>query len=247
MSVQDVFEAASVQDIGGRSEQQDRVAILWSDTAILVILADGMGGEIRAAFAAQSVIDAASELFNEAARTPVAELLTSAVETAHGLINSGATTLQFPGSTCVLLHLTPEKASWTYIGDSRLYRFRGGRFLDRTVDYTQADLARRDGLISEEKARTAPGRNELFGYLGGMGWPQTRVESVDVSERDSFILCSDGLWENTDTRELEAAVAAKNLSRSLRELVSTARSRGGRRCDNISVAAVRRKHKLQVA
>ena len=65
------------------------------------------------------------------------------------------------------------------------------------------------------------------------------MHSADIFERDSFLLCSDGLWENTDTQELEATVTAKNLSRSLRELVNAARSRGGASCDNISVAAVR--------
>ena len=80
----------------------------------------------------------------------------------------------------------------------------------------------------------------LFGYLGGtLRWPQIEVKSAKVSECDSFLLCIDGLWENVDTQELEAVFAAKKLSRALRELVSAARSRGGAKCDNISVAAVR--------
>ena len=239
MSIQGTYEAAYLQDIGGRSEQQDRVAILWSDAACLVVPADGMGGHIRGAFAAQSVIDAASNPFEEDAQVPAADLLKIAVETAHNLINTGAKSLQFPGSTCVMLHLTMSQATWTNIGDSRLYRFRDGQYLDRTVDHTDVDLARLEGLLSEEEARADPRRNRLFGYLGGLQWPQIEVKSADISERDSFLLCSDGLWENVDTQELEAVFAAKKLSRTLRELVSAARSRGGAKCDNISVAAVR--------
>ena len=239
MSIQEIFEAACFQDIGGRSEQQDRVAILWSDAACLVVLADGMGGHIRGAFAAQSVIDAASDPFEEEAQVPAADLLKIAVETAHILINTGAKSLQFPGSTCVMLHLTMSKATWTSIGDSRLYRFRDGQYLDRTADHTEVDLARLEGSLSEEEARTDPRRNWLFGHLGGLQWPQIEVKSANISERDSFLMCSDGLWENVDTQELEAVFAAKKFSRALRELVSVARSRGGTECDNISVAAVR--------
>ena len=239
MNIREIFEAASFQDIGGRSEQQDRVAILWSDAACLVVLADGMGGHIRGAFAAQSVIDVTRDLFEGTAETPTADLLKNAVEKAHYLINTGEKSFQFPGSTCVMLHLTKSKATSTNIGDSRLYHFRDGRYLDRTVDHADVDVARLDGLLSEEEARTDPRRNRLFGYLGGLQWPQIEVKSAHISERDSFLLCSDGLWENVDTQELEAVFAAKKLSRALRELVSAARSRGGAKCDNISVAAVR--------
>ena len=239
MRIQNFYEAAWFQDIGARSEQQDRVAILWSDTACLAVLADGMGGEIRGAFAAQMVIDAASYQFHGLVQDSAADLLTLVVETADELINTGWKSSFFPGSTCVLLHLTPSKATWTNVGDSRLYRFREGRYLDRTVDHTNVDLARREGWLSEEETRAHPGKNRLFGYLGGWQRPQINVHSADIFERDSFLLCSDGLWENTDTQELEATVTAKNLSRSLRELVNAARSRGGASCDNISVAAVR--------
>lgn len=239
MNFRETFEAACFQDIGGRSEQQDRVAILWSDAACIAVLADGMGGHIRGAFAAQSVINVTSDLFEEGAHVPAADLLKSAAETAHNLINTGAKSFQYPGSTCVMLHLTTSQATWTNIGDSRLYRFRDGQFLDRTVDHTDVDIARQEGLLSEEEARTDPRRNWLFGHLGGLQWPQIEVKSADISERDSFLLCSDGLWENVDTQELEAVFAAKKLSRALRELVYAARSRGGSQCDNISVVAVR--------
>ena len=139
-----------------RSEQQDRVAILWSDTACLAVLADGMGGEIRGAFAAQMVIDAASYQFHGLVQDSAADLLTLFVETADELINTGWKSSFFPGSTCVLLHLTPSKATWTNVGDSRLYRFQDGRYFDRTVDHTSVDLARLDGRLSEEEARVHP-------------------------------------------------------------------------------------------
>ncbi len=241
MSIQDFYEAACFQDIGGRREQQDRVAVLWSDAACLAVVADGMGGEIRGAFAAQMVMDAASCQFHGIAQASAADLLKLCVETADELVNTGWKSSFFPGSTCVLLHLTPSKATWVNVGDSRLYRFQDGRYFDRTVDHTSVGLTRLDGRLSEEEARVHPGKNRLFGYLGGWQRPQINVHSTEISERDSFLLCSDGLWENVDTQELETAVAAKKLSRALRELVSQARSRGGASCDNISVAAVRRK------
>ena len=43
------------QDIGGRREQQDRVAAFWDDAFALIVLADGLAGHIDGALAAVSV------------------------------------------------------------------------------------------------------------------------------------------------------------------------------------------------
>ena len=48
MIVQEIYEASSFQDIGGRAEQQDRVEVLWSNAACLAVLADGMGATYAA-------------------------------------------------------------------------------------------------------------------------------------------------------------------------------------------------------
>ena len=165
MRIQNFYEAAWFQDVGARSEQQDRVAILWSDAACLAVLADGMGGEIRGAFAAQMVIDAASYQFHGLVQDSAADLLTLFVETADELINTGWKSSFFPGSTCVLLHLTPSKATWTNIGDSRLYRFREGRYLDRTVDHTSVDWL--DGKGGCPKKKQEPTQEEPSVWVPG--------------------------------------------------------------------------------
>ena len=77
MRIQDKYEVASCQDIGGRKEQQDRVAVLWHDEACLIVLADGLGGHDHGAFAAQTVVDVADEVFNADPRAAAAELLDS--------------------------------------------------------------------------------------------------------------------------------------------------------------------------
>ena len=141
MSVQDLYEAAYCQDIGARHEQQDRVEILWSDAACLVVLADGLGGHIRGAFAAQTAIDLASSTFERATprRSTPGEIFKTIVLNANERLNDAAEGLfsrGFPGTTCVLLHLTKAKACWTHLGDSRLYRFKDGRITEKTNDHS---------------------------------------------------------------------------------------------------------------
>ena len=59
MRIADQYDIACLQDIGGRKEQQDRVAVLWSDAACLVVVADGLGGHAEGAFASQTAVDVA--------------------------------------------------------------------------------------------------------------------------------------------------------------------------------------------
>ena len=84
MHISDIYEVDYLQDIGGRKEQQDRVAILRSDSACLVVLADGLGGHIDGAFAAQTVVDVAREVFDARIRAAEpAELFEAIVTDAH--------------------------------------------------------------------------------------------------------------------------------------------------------------------
>ena len=156
MNIADLYEAACCLDIGGRKEQQDRVEILWSDAACLVVLADGMGGHIDGALAAQTAIDSAREAFDASVQGSAAALLKDIVETAHERINGATQDDLYPSATLVLLHLTPSTATWTHLGDSRLYRFKNGRYLERTKDHSYPE-------------------GGMYACLGA-GWKMPRIE-----------------------------------------------------------------------
>ena len=222
MSVQDIYEAACFQDIGGRKEQQDRVEILWSDAACLVVLADGLGGHIDGAWAAQTAVDVANETFHADPSADAADLFQAIIADAHERINTGEKHGNYPGTTCVLLHLTPHKATWTHVGDSRFYHFRDSHRVARTEDHSS--------YFGMMYACLGGGLEEL---------PDLAIGTVETSASDSFLLCSDGLSGNVDEEDMGGVFNARDLPGALRELVSQARSLGGESCDNISVAAVR--------
>lgn len=234
------IDTATCTDIGGRDEQQDRVAVLHNGNAYLLVLADGMGGHQGGALAAQAVLDVAGEhIHGEKKRRPP-DLLDSIVSSAHDRINAvGAERGLVPHSTCVLLYLNEMQAHWAHVGDSRLYRFRSGRLIDRTVDHSVVELMRLQGRISEEEMKTHPDQNRLYEALGGSKPPGIDTGGTEISQHDGFLLASDGLWENTKDAELGAVFEARNLAEALRNLVMRARKRGGPGCDNISVAAAR--------
>ena len=85
------YETACPADIGGREEQQDRVAVFSGTSAHLLALADGVGGHEGGALAAQALIDVARDSFrafeSNSEGTP-AHLLERIVLNAHERINA---------------------------------------------------------------------------------------------------------------------------------------------------------------
>ena len=184
-----------------------------------------MGGHIDGALAAQTAINTAREAFDASVQGSAAALLKDIVETAHERINGLTQDDLYPSATLVLLHLTPSTATWTHLGDSRLYRFKNGRYLERTKDHSYPE-------------------GGMYACLGA-GWqlPRIDVSYADISEGDGFLLCSDGLWENVDDQQLEAAIRRSGHARRPTGAphVDYVHLHGRGFGDNISVAAVRRR------
>lgn len=237
------YETACLADIGGREEQQDRVAVYSGTSAHLLVLADGVGGHEGGALAAQALIDVARDSFrsfeSNSKDTP-AHLLERIVLNAHERINAlGHEHDIKPHSTCVLLYLDSEAAAWVHVGDSRLYRFAKGRLAERTIDHSIVELMRLQGRITEAEMKTHQDKNRLFEALGGDQRPQTDAGGKETATGDGFLLASDGVWENVDDADIEGAIQAEDLATALRHLVESAKAHGGPECDNLSVAAVR--------
>ena len=235
------IETGSYSDVGGREEQQDRVAVLsCRSDAHLLVVADGMGGHEGGAVAAQAVVDAASHRFATGNIEDSTELLTAIVDEAHWQINDAGTELGCsPRTTCVLLHVAGGMAAWAHVGDSRLYRFEEGRLVERTLDHSVVELMRLEGRITEREMADHPDQNRLYAALGGPEPPNPDVAGTAISPGAGFLLVSDGIWEHVPERMLETVMKAPELGSALRELALAAKSVGGPGCDNLSAAAWR--------
>ena len=234
------IETGSHSDIGGREEQQDRVAVLNCTGGHLLVVADGMGGHQGGAVAAQAVVDAASHCFSAGDIENSTDLLAAIIEEAHRRINDAGIELGCsPRTTCVLLHVSAGMASWAHVGDSRLYRFQEGRLMERTLDHSVVELMRLQGRITEQEMADHPDQSRLYEALGGPEPPNPDVGGTAIAPGMGFLLMSDGMWEHVPERLLEAVMKAPDLNSALRELALAAKSVGGPRCDNLSVAAWR--------
>lgn len=235
-----VWETAAADSIGGRSEQQDRVAVFTDHAggAVLAVVADGLGGHAGGAAAAQAVIDAASECWRQTPK-PVAEpehLLTDICLAAHRRIVALAGETGIEGhSTCALFYGDGAATAWLHVGDSRIYRFRGQTPAGRTRDHSLIQRMLERGDIAEADMADHPDQNMLLQALGGDREPQPDTAGAASGEYDSFLLCSDGLWEAIAADEMGRALVGRPLATVAGELTGVAAGRRGFRSDNIAV------------
>jgi PPM family protein phosphatase len=233
--------------IGGRKEQQDRVAIHSSDDGQrhLLALADGMGGHRAGALAAQVVIDTAASHFSGQAVADPQVFLENLCDEAHSGIRAlSEDEMLSPGSTCAFLYLSGPEAYWAHVGDSRLYHFRDGKLLNRTSDHSVLQLMLAQGDIEENSDAARTFQNQLYRRLGGMEQPEPDFGATAVEPGDLFVLSSDGFWQAVAAeqiiRELEQSDTLQN---GAEELVQFALRQSEKECDNISVALAQWKAK----
>jgi protein phosphatase len=241
-------QAAVMTDIGCvRAINEDSIAFVRPLTperkgkGYLAVVADGMGGHNSGEVASQLAITLVPEAYY--AQPEVSKrALEEAVQFANHMIHQAA--MDRPGhsgmgTTCTALLLKDGAAWCAHVGDSRLYLVRNGRIYLMTEDHSLVMSLVKDGQITLEQARRHPARNVITRAVGSEPWVEVSCwgDSFPVQERDFFILCSDGLYEHLDERELLGYSEWPKLDEACRSMVALAKSRGGE--DNISVGLLR--------
>jgi len=130
------------------------------------------------------------------------------------------------GSTLVALLVYEGRFYVLNVGDSRLYRFRGGNLAQLTRDHS----------LREMTGNTTAADNVIINSLGGGGrvFVDFGPAGGKVLDGDVFMLCSDGLSGMVKDDQLEELLSS---SVTAGELVDSAKRAGGE--DNISVVLAR--------
>ncbi|MGQ0652150.1 MAG: PP2C family protein-serine/threonine phosphatase [Betaproteobacteria bacterium] len=240
------FELASDTRIGARRVNQDRLGYWQTGEALFLALADGMGGHLRGEVAAQRSMEVLADEFRRAARPRIAEpetFLGTALHAAHAAILVEGRRMRLPESprTVVVACLVQDgAASWTHVGDCRLYLIRDSRVVRRTRDHSVVQQLIDQGRIREEAIESHPERNRLLQCLGGLLAPRPEpAQRETLAPGDVLLLCSDGFWGALAPRQLLHSIATRPLREAIDELAALAERRAGERCDNVSVLAVR--------
>jgi PPM family protein phosphatase len=233
---------------GHRTENQDRVELVASSEAVLMIVVDGMGGHAHGARAAEVTVATLKEAFAEVA-LPVFDpqgFLTLSLARAHDRVvklGDGVALDHKPRATCAVCLVQDGGSYWAHVGDSRIYQLRGGAIKQRTRDHSHVELLLREGLIAESEMRDHPMRNFVECCLGGDApLPDMSVTARNKLEPgDMLLVCTDGLWSGLEDGDFGSASREDGtpVERVVRALAERAVTTNAPHSDNTSVAAVR--------
>jgi serine/threonine protein phosphatase PrpC len=231
--------------IGARLVNQDRLGHWRTERALLMVVADGLGGHPRGELAAQISVDHFAAAFQRDARpvlTDPREFLVRAMTGAHAAILREAYKLELPDvprTVIVACVVQDGHAYWAHIGDCRLYLVRSGRIAVQTRDHTVVQHLVDAGRIAEDAVATHPERNRILQCLGGYQAPRPDpVAKARLARNDLLVLCSDGLWGPLTQRHLLHSFATLPLGEALGDLAQLAEQRSGPQCDNVTVLAM---------
>ncbi len=226
---------------GARPTNQDRTAAADRGNAVIMVLADGLGGhrggEVAAETLVQTVIRAFQSVKHPEITNPSAFLALTILKAHKAIVERGKTYVPplEPRTTCVVCLVQNGYAYWAHVGDSRLYHFRNGRLLKRTRDHTTIEQLRGDGLLTEDEMRGHPNKGHLLKCIGGPNAPTVSLGEETVLHRgDVLVLCSDGLWEAFTPEQIGQRVATSPLDEATEEMLLAAERKMGDACDNVS-------------
>ncbi len=242
------FSICQASRIGGRKYNQDRVGYAYTNEALLMVLADGMGGHLHGEVAAQLTVNTFMRAFVRIAQPAIADpatFLTGTMQSAHEAIINYAQDQKLggnPGTTCVAALLQGGWVSWAHAGDSRMYLLRDGQVAALTHDHSIVQQWADCGIISQSETRTHSERNKITNCLGGVGrmFYVDPIQAIALqSSSDVLLLCSDGLWGPLSDEELAAGFNSDGLSDSLETMMDRALARAGSGADNTTAVVVR--------
>lgn len=231
-----VVYAGKICDIGKRPNNEDSVYVDLRNG--LFVVADGAGGEDSGEVASNIVVTIIKDYiasskchFKDRKR-----LLIEAIKAANLRIYQIATTQKKAtmATTTTALLIGPGVYFIAHVGDSRAYFTSDKKIKQITKDHSKVQEMVDAGIITQEQARHHELSNIITRAVGIK--PEIEIDTFEgeFRDRNSIILCSDGLWGSVSDEEIVNITHSINDPQNACEkLVEMAINNGA--TDNISV------------
>lgn len=238
-------EYASLSRQGGREKNEDACGYCVTDAGSFFVVSDGAGGHGGGEVASETAIRTALSAYNAVPdfSTDNIRKLMSQVSSAVRYGQSLSDRLKKMSATITGLFINPDgsKALWAHIGDTRLYLFRRGEWVQLTKDHSIVQRYIDAGLVDPQGSRTHKDRNMLFAALGMQENVEVEVRELefDLQEGDAFLLCTDGLWELVNEEEMQEQLVYSSAAQEwLLRMEHRLETRARHGHDNYSAMAV---------
>src|SRR5215475_10770487 len=171
----------------------------------LFLVADGVGGRSGGGVASQIVVDVFSKVFAQRHHEDLRNIVENTIELCNQKIYEDARSnpdLDGMATTIAMLAVEGKRAIVAHVGDSRVYRFDRKGLICLTEDHSEVSEALRAGLITAEQAAQHPRRNVISRALGAEIEVEPDFREIEIDDRTSFVLCSDGVTRHVTDQEI---------------------------------------------
>lgn len=236
---------------GPRPYNQDRLAYSYSKDALLLVIADGMGGYRHGEVAAQLAVTTMTEAFQRLAVPTLsspAKFLIEHIQQIHDMIDQlteEREMLEAPRTTIVAAVVQRGVLYCAHVGDTRLYHFRDGHLLYRTEDHSIVQSLYSKGMISKDDMSTHPYRHKVYSCLGGDVPPKIELaDRQELAEGDTVLLCTDGVWGAVADEQIKQILGGSSISENITSLLNQAEIVSQEKGDNMSAIGLQWGDKL---
>ncbi len=211
----------------------------------LYAVCDGMGGADSGEEASYCAVHELSLGYQELNKKLQPDELTDVLYNISEKIRQEALQRgQKSGTTIAMAVVDDGQLCLANVGDSRVYRLRNNSLQQMSVDHSKIQRMMSMGLITPEQARTDPSRHVITQYLGmpsDIKIAPYISQPSELRENDIYLLCSDGLTDMVEDKQIEAVLASKaDLKEAAQTLMKAAMQNGGR--DNTTIMLLRVKN-----
>lgn len=219
----------------GKVRRINEDALLVEKHYPLFMVADGMGGHAAGDVASRMLAEHLGGLQLADDLQDAMDQVSSAVDNCNrAMIDYARQRLSGEGigSTIVAMLARGVSGACVWAGDSRLYRARDGHLEQLTGDHSHvADLVRA-GRLSAEEALNHPSSNAITRAVGAAPELELDSETFEIRMGDTYLLCSDGLYQEVSDGEMLASMLTEDIWRGSQQLLNLCLDRKAR--DNIT-------------
>ncbi|MBL1262038.1 MAG: serine/threonine-protein phosphatase [Thiotrichaceae bacterium] len=237
-----LWSSAAATDPGAvRAMNED--AIFSNPTIGLWAVADGMGGHEAGDVASNMIAESLNQIGAQAQVDDFISTIEDSIKAVnHRLLEYAHSQHQgrIIGSTVAILFIMEQTGVCLWAGDSRLYRLRNNELKQMTIDHSHVSELVRDGLISLEEAESHPEANVITRAVGTYEHLQLDIEVFDARVGDSFLLCSDGLYNAVGHEKILSCLLNERVTTATDCLIEAALHNNA--ADNVSVVLVKGSH-----
>lgn len=224
----------------GRVRTHNEDSFLDAPDHRLWVVADGMGGHSAGDVASAMIVERLGQVSPEADMASFVDKVDRELAAVNEDLRKHAQerNVALIGATVVAMLGGKDFAAIGWAGDSRAYRFQGGKLQRMSRDHSTAQELMDTGQFSAAQLAGKQQGNTITRAVGGE--PKLYLDWVvaGFEPGTQFLLCSDGLTKEVPEPKIEEEFKKNMPPKELAEsLLQAALAAGGR--DNVTVVVVR--------